>query len=77
MRDDLKASNLCSAVVRLTIVIISFLQAFLRSGRPLLLGHGLSTEFVDAMERNAYRELDEAVTPVYVLIQNVYARKRH
>ncbi|KAG8219411.1 hypothetical protein J3R82DRAFT_333 [Butyriboletus roseoflavus] len=53
------------------------LKAFLKSGRPLLLGHGLSEEFVDAMERNAYAELDEAVTPLYVLLQNVYARKRH
>lgn len=49
----------------------------MKSGRPLLLGHGLSAEFVDAMEHNANAELDEAVTPVYVMIQNVYARKRH
>ncbi|KAH7881697.1 hypothetical protein F5I97DRAFT_1928082 [Phlebopus sp. FC_14] len=52
-------------------------KAFMKSGRPLLLGHGLSAEFVDAMERNACEELDEALTPVYVCIQNVYARKRH
>ncbi|KAG9313965.1 S-adenosyl-L-methionine-dependent methyltransferase [Chiua virens] len=52
------------------------LQAFMKSGRPLLLGHGLSAEFVDAIERNACAELDTAETPVYVLIQNVYARKR-
>lgn len=49
----------------------------MKGGRSLLLSHGLSAEFVDAMERNAYAELDEAVTPIYVLIQNVYARKRH
>jgi len=53
------------------------IKAFLKSGRPLLLGHGLSAEFVDTMERNACAELDEAVTPIYVLIQNVYACKRH
>ncbi|KAH0837931.1 S-adenosyl-L-methionine-dependent methyltransferase [Lanmaoa asiatica] len=53
------------------------IKAFLKSGRPLLLGHGLSAEFIDTMERNACAELDEAVTPVYVLLQNVYARKRH
>ncbi|KIL01069.1 hypothetical protein PAXRUDRAFT_821087 [Paxillus rubicundulus Ve08.2h10] len=52
------------------------LKAFMKSGRPLLLGHGLSAEFVDAMERNACEELDDALTPVYVCIQNVYARKR-
>ncbi|KAG6380780.1 hypothetical protein JVT61DRAFT_5164 [Boletus reticuloceps] len=52
-------------------------QAFFRSSRPLLLGHGLGEEFVDTMTRNACEELDDAVTPVYVLIDNVYARKRH
>ena len=49
----------------------------MKSGRPLLLGSGLSAEFVDTMERNACAELDDAVTPIYVLIQNVYARRRH
>ncbi|KAF8433517.1 S-adenosyl-L-methionine-dependent methyltransferase [Boletus edulis BED1] len=53
------------------------IQAFFRSSRPLLLGHGLGEVFVDTMTRNACEELDEAVTPVYVLIDNVYARKRH
>ncbi|KAF8559931.1 S-adenosyl-L-methionine-dependent methyltransferase [Imleria badia] len=53
------------------------IKTFFRSGRPLLLGHGLSAEFIDALERNACAELDEAVTPLYVLIQNVYARRRH
>jgi len=52
------------------------IKAFLKSARPLVLGHGLSEEFVDAMEHNACVELDEGVTPVYVLIENVYARKR-
>lgn len=51
-------------------------KAFMRSGRPLLLGNGLSEEFVDQLENNAAAELDEAVTPVYVCIQNVYARKK-
>jgi len=49
----------------------------MQSGRPLLLGSGLSEEFVDQLEHNAVVELDEAITPVYVLIQNVYARKKH
>lgn len=48
----------------------------MRSGRPLLLGNGLSEEFVDQLENNAVAELDEAITPVYVCIQNVYARKK-
>lgn len=47
------------------------------SGRPLLLGSGLSEDFVNQLEHNAVKELEEAITPVYVRIQNVYARKRH
>jgi len=47
------------------------------SGRPLLLGSGLSEDFVNQLEHNAVQELEEAITPVYVRIQNVYARKRH
>jgi len=53
------------------------LKAFMSSGRPLLLGSGLSEDFVDQLEHNAVQELEEAITPVYVRIQNVYARKRH
>ncbi|KAI6031338.1 S-adenosyl-L-methionine-dependent methyltransferase [Pisolithus microcarpus] len=53
------------------------MKAFMKSGRPLLLGHGLPANFVDAMEHNACQELDEAKTPLYALIRNVYARKRH
>ncbi|KAI6022234.1 S-adenosyl-L-methionine-dependent methyltransferase [Pisolithus microcarpus] len=53
------------------------LQAFMKSSRPLLLGHGLPADFIDAMEHNACQELDEAKTPLYALIQNIYARKRH
>ena len=49
----------------------------MKSGRPLLLGNGLSEDFVDRLENNAVAELDEAATPVYVCIQNVYARKKH
>lgn len=73
LRDDIKASK---TAPESSVLFLSSLQAFLKSGRPLLLGHGLSEEFIDAMERNACAELDDAVTPVYVLIQNVYARKR-
>lgn len=53
------------------------MKAFMKSGRPLLLGHGLPADFVDAMEHNACQELDEAKTPLYALIRNVHARKRH
>ncbi|KAG6333269.1 hypothetical protein ID866_5821 [Astraeus odoratus] len=53
------------------------IKAFMKSGRPLLLGHGLSEAFVNAMEHNAYQELDEAKTPLYAHIINISARKRH
>lgn len=49
----------------------------MQSGRPLLLGNGLSEDFVDQLEHNAVVELDEAITPLYVRIQNVYGRKKH
>lgn len=48
----------------------------MKSGRPLLLGHGLSESFVDALERNACHELDEAKTPLYAHVINVCARKK-
>jgi hypothetical protein len=48
----------------------------MKSGRPLLLGNGLTEDFVDQLENNAVAELNEAITPVYVCIQNVYARKK-
>jgi hypothetical protein len=51
-------------------------KAFMKSGRPLLLGNGLTEDFVDQLENNAVAELNEAITPVYVCIQNVYARKK-
>ena len=63
--------NIVGAAVIAVVATIVALSVF------FVLGHGLSIEFVEAMERNAYTELDEAITPVYVLIQNVYARKRH
>lgn len=49
----------------------------MKSGRPLLLGYGLSEEFVDDMQQKACRELDEARIPLYAHVTNVYARKRH
>ncbi|KAH7922843.1 S-adenosyl-L-methionine-dependent methyltransferase [Leucogyrophana mollusca] len=52
------------------------LMAFIKGGRPLLLGSGLSEEFVNDIQEKAFAELAEAKTPLYVLIQNVYARKR-
>ncbi|TFK77503.1 S-adenosyl-L-methionine-dependent methyltransferase [Pluteus cervinus] len=50
--------------------------AFLKSGRPLLLGNGLPEELVDELELNATAELMAAQYPHYVRLQDVYARKR-
>lgn len=49
--------------------------AFLGSGRPLLLGSGIPEHLVNEIEHKARRELMEARTPLYILIQSVYAQK--
>ncbi|KAF8167467.1 S-adenosyl-L-methionine-dependent methyltransferase [Crassisporium funariophilum] len=51
-------------------------SAFLRSGRPLLLGSGISEELVDELERNALKELRQRQVPQYTRLQCVYARKK-
>ena len=51
-------------------------QEFLKSGRPLLLGAGHPEHFVNTIEAEACRELNEAQTPLYILIENVYAIRR-
>ena len=52
-------------------------QAFLKSGRPLLLGSNLDVLLVDELELNAERELLEAKTRSYIRVQNVYARRKN
>ena len=54
----------------------SFAQAFLRSGRPLLLGSGLPESLVDELQHRAQSELMEARTVSYIRLERVYARKR-
>jgi len=49
--------------------------AFLSSGRPLLLGAGIQEQLVNEVESRAREELLEARTPLYILIESVYARK--
>ncbi|TFY78398.1 hypothetical protein EWM64_g5617 [Hericium alpestre] len=51
--------------------------AFLKSGRPLLLGSGLAPAVVDELQRRAQRELDEARTVDYIRVEYVYARRKH
>jgi len=50
--------------------------AFLKSGRPLLLGSGVPESLVDEMQFKAERELKEARTCHYIRCQSVYATKR-
>jgi len=50
--------------------------AFLRSGRPLLLGSGLSESLVDELQHRTHLELKEARTISYIRVERVYARKR-
>jgi hypothetical protein len=52
-------------------------QAGLKSGRPLLLGSGMSPALIDEIEANVTEEVREAKTPVYLRIVEVYARKKH
>ncbi|EJF67127.1 hypothetical protein BD309DRAFT_946205 [Dichomitus squalens] len=50
--------------------------AFIKSGRPLLLGSDLDVSIVDELELNAERELLEAKTRSYIRVQDVYARRK-
>ncbi|KAF8899162.1 hypothetical protein BD779DRAFT_1487304 [Infundibulicybe gibba] len=50
--------------------------AFLKSGRPLLLGSGLSEAIVDELEANASKELMEAKLQQFIRLQCVYAQKK-
>lgn len=52
------------------------LLAFMKAGRPLLLGTGFPEHVVNIVEEQARAELLEARTPLYLLVENVYARRR-
>jgi hypothetical protein len=52
------------------------LQQFLQSGRPLLLGNGLSENFIDELAQRCLWEVEEERTPYYILLEHVYARHR-
>ncbi|TFK41939.1 S-adenosyl-L-methionine-dependent methyltransferase [Crucibulum laeve] len=50
--------------------------AFMKSGRPLLLGNGLQEHVLDQIEREAMKELQEAKIPSWIRLQCVYGRKK-
>jgi len=52
------------------------LLAFLKSGRPLLLGSGLSEEIVAEIESNVIEEMHSKDTTQFSRLQCVYARKK-
>lgn len=54
-----------------------FTQAFMKSGRPLLLSSGMSESLVAEIEMEANRDLYELRTSHYVRLQRVYALKKH
>jgi len=51
-------------------------KAFLNAARPLLLGSGLPEEFVNELQKNTLRELEEARAPHYIRLDSVYARRK-
>lgn len=76
---DKKLSDDCYVRVA-SIVFLSALtfmyQAFLRSGRPLILGYGFAPETVSMIEEKALEELRERKFIQFTRLQCVYARKR-
>jgi len=55
----------------------TFHQAFVKSGRPMLLSSGLRESLVDELEVNTMRELMDAKLPQYLKMQVVHALKKH
>jgi len=60
----------------MTLTPFLLYQAFVRSGRPLLLGSGLPEDLVDELEKNMMIEIAERKTTQYTRLQCVYARKK-
>lgn len=56
--------------------ITNHTQAFLKSGRPLLLGSGVPEAVVDELQSGATRELVDATLRQWIRLQRVYARKK-
>ncbi|KAG7445072.1 S-adenosyl-L-methionine-dependent methyltransferase [Guyanagaster necrorhizus] len=63
--------------LRIGAAVRDDIQVFLKSGRPLLLGSGVSEQLVNELQANAHKELTEDNTRHYIRVQSVYARKRH
>lgn len=74
MRDDILVSTLLDVLCN---PVSDWFQAFLKSGRPLLLGSGVPEDLVNEMESNAHNELLSGKGRFYIRLQCVHGRKRH
>ena len=55
---------------------LTSVQAFMKAGRPLLLGSGMSEDMVKQLERNVLEEIAAPDVAYYACFQSVYARKK-
>ncbi|TFK41937.1 S-adenosyl-L-methionine-dependent methyltransferase [Crucibulum laeve] len=65
------------ALHKITRFMTEDVEAFLKSGRPLILGSGLPEDVLFDLEEKARKEVYEAKIPQYTRLQCVYARKKH
>jgi hypothetical protein len=77
LRDDILVCDCGYQRFYRTLTVYIFCQAFLRSGRPLLLGSGLSESLVDEVQHRATSELMNARVVSYIRCERVYARKKY
>jgi hypothetical protein len=75
MHDDLNVCNSHRHRLKFINLLLAN-QSFLQSGRPLLLGSGMSPVDVDYLQTNAQRELEEAKIPMMLRMNCVYAHKK-
>lgn len=48
----------------------------MKSARPLILGAGIPEHYLDSLEEAASSELVGNRAPAYILVENVYGRKK-
>lgn len=75
MRENITVCRSLSSIDTESVLTV-YEQAFLASGRPLLLGSGLTEEIVNELEQGATAEILERKEPCYTRLQCVYARRK-
>ncbi|KAJ3879675.1 hypothetical protein F5051DRAFT_451309 [Lentinula edodes] len=63
-------------MMRIGVTLRDDILAFLKSGRPLLLGSGVPEDLVNELEANAVKELHSGRARHYIRLQCVHARKK-